>query len=67
MKAKPQKVRKIKCPYCDVMMKYRGAQRIQLGRWGLLMEHWDNWLSGALSVQLYECPECGKIEMFRLK
>ena len=31
------------------------------------MEHWDNWLSGALSVQLYECPECGKIEMFRLK
>ncbi len=67
MKRSVKKVRHIDCPYCGIQLTYQGAHRIQLGRWGLLLEHWDNWLSGALNVQLYECPKCGKIEMFRIK
>ena len=67
MKRTAQKIRKINCPYCGIQLEYKGAQRIQLGRWRLLLEHWDNWLSGSLNVQLYECPKCGKIEMFRTK
>ena len=65
-KATPHKVRKIDCPYCGIRMGYRGAERIQLGRWGIFLEHWDHYLSGSLSVQIYECPECGKLEMFRI-
>ena len=67
MKKTTRKVRKINCPYCGILMNYQGAQRIQLGRFGFLIEHWDNLLSGSLNVQLYECPKCGKIEMFRTR
>ena len=59
-----QKIRQIYCPYCNILLKYRGANRIQLGRYSLF-GHWDNLCSGSLNVQIYECPQCGKIEMFR--
>ena len=65
IKRKQHKVREIYCPYCDVRLKYRGAQRIQLGRWGMILGHADNFFSGALNVQIYECPHCGKLEFFR--
>ena len=61
------RIRQIACPYCGVRMEYRGPHRIQLGRWGLFIEHWDHFLSGSLNVQIYECPKCGKIDMFRSK
>ena len=61
------KVRKINCPYCNVMMKYIGTKRIQLGKSGLIFEHLDQWASGALTVSIYECPECAKLEFFRFK
>ncbi len=68
MKQKTQhKIRQIYCPYCDVLLRYRGANRIQLGKWNFFFEHWDNWRSGALNVQIYECPKCGKIELFRIR
>lgn len=60
------KTRKINCPYCNIPLKYRGAQRIQLGRWGLILSHLDHLFSGSLNVQIYECPKCGKLEMFRI-
>ena len=59
------KIRQIYCPYCDILLKYQGAHRIQLGRYGWLVELWDQLFAGSLDVQLYECPKCGKIEMFR--
>ncbi|MBR5723569.1 MAG: hypothetical protein IKX57_08050 [Oscillospiraceae bacterium] len=60
------RIRKIDCPYCGIRMEYQGAQRIQLGQWGMFLKHWDNLFSGALHVQIYECPKCGKLEMFRI-
>lgn len=59
------KIRKIDCPYCGIPMKYLGAERIQLGKWSLLFEHADNFFSGVLRVQIYECPHCHKLEFFR--
>ena len=61
------KIREIYCPYCDVQLQYHGARRIQLGRYGWFVEHWDQLMAGSLDVQLYVCPRCGKIEMFRAK
>lgn len=61
------KVRKIYCPYCDVLMDYRGTKRLQLGRTGLIFGDLDNILSGALTASIYECPRCGKLEFFRYK
>lgn len=61
------KIRKITCPYCNVLMRYMGTKRIQLGRTGWITGDWDNLLSGSLTTSIYECPECGKIELFRFK
>ena len=61
------KIRKINCPYCDVTMNYMGTKRIQLGRTGWIIGDWDNLLSGALTVSIYECPRCSKLEFFRFK
>ena len=59
------KIRKIDCPYCRLPMRYLGNKRIQLGKSGIIFEHLDHWLSGALPVSIYECPGCGKYEFFR--
>lgn len=66
-KKQAQRVRTISCPYCAVQMTYSGAHKLQLGRYGLFLGHLDNFFSGSLDVQIYECPQCGKIEMFRVK
>ncbi|MBR3421721.1 MAG: hypothetical protein IKG98_06630 [Ruminococcus sp.] len=61
------KIRKIGCPYCNVLMEYKGTKRIQLGRTGWIIGDWDNLLSGSLTVSIYECPKCRKLEFFRYK
>ncbi len=48
-------------------MRYMGTKRIQLGRTGWITGDWDNLLSGSLTTSIYECPECGKLELFRFK
>ena len=67
MAKEKQPVRVIYCPYCQLQMEYCGAHKIQLGRYGLFLGHLDNFFSGSLDVQIYECPQCGKLEMFRIK
>ncbi|MBR5514520.1 MAG: hypothetical protein IKV85_11145 [Ruminococcus sp.] len=61
------KIRKLICPYCNVLMRYMGTKRIQLGRTGWIIGDWDNLLSGSLTTSIYECPKCGKLELFRFK
>ncbi len=48
-------------------MEYKGTKRIQLGRTGWIIGDWDNLLSGSLTVSIYECPKCRKLEFFRYK
>ena len=59
------KIRTIYCPYCNVLMKYMGTKRIQLGRTGFITGDLDNLLSGALPASIYECPKCGKLEFYK--
>ena len=47
------KIRKITCPYCNVLMRYMGTKRIQLGRTGWITGDWDNLLSGSLTTSIY--------------
>ena len=61
------KVREIYCPYDSFQMKYIGTERLQKGRYGFFTGHLDNYLSGALTVSIYECPRCGKLEFFRFR
>ncbi len=61
------KIRKLICPYCNILMEYTGTERIQLGRTGWIFGDWDNLLSGSMTVSFYECPKCGKLELFRYK
>jgi hypothetical protein len=48
-------------------MEYMGTERMQLGKSGFFTDNLSNILSGAMTVSIYECPQCGKLELFRFK
>ena len=52
------------CLRCRSQMQYQGTDQIQLGKTGFLLGSLSNLLSGALDVAIYECPNCGKIELY---
>ena len=54
------KIRKISCPYCNILMEYTGTYRIRLGGT-------NNVMLKTLPVSIYECTKCGKLEYFRFK
>jgi RNase P subunit RPR2 len=54
------KIRKISCPYCNILMEYTGTYRIRLGGTNAVMLK-------MLPTSIYECPKCGKLEFFRFK
>ena len=39
-------------------------RKIQLGEQGALSNHWAHLMAGALEVDIYCCPKCGKLELF---
>jgi hypothetical protein len=45
-------------------MQYKGTDQIQLGKTGFVFGTLSNLLSGALDAAIFECPTCGKIELF---
>ena len=47
---------RISCPYCDVELEHLGAKHFQEGLFG--------WSLGSQQLDLYRCPNCGKIEFF---
>ena len=46
-------------------MKYISCEEIQLGKTGWILGDLPNLLAGAIEVEIYSCPECGKIEFFQ--
>lgn len=46
-------------------MKYLKSAKIQLGETGWFLGDLSNLIAGSLSVSIYVCPECGKIELFQ--
>lgn len=53
------------CLRCGTTMGFVMRERLQLGRTGWILGDLPNLLSGALDVDIYCCPDCGKMEFFR--
>lgn len=48
-----------------MQMDFLGREKLQLGEYGAFIGHWSNLISGALELDVFCCPECGKVELFR--
>ena len=42
-----------------------GREKLQLGEAGLLFGDLPHLFAGALELEIYTCPKCGKVEFFR--
>ena len=56
---------KKKCANCGGDMEFLGEEQLQLGQYGFFLGHLSNLLSGSLEVELWECPDCGKLDFYR--
>lgn len=54
----------MKCLRCEGEMKFVTTEKIQLGKMGLLLGDLPHLVSGALTVKIYVCKSCKKIEFF---
>ena len=57
-------MRNIKCLRCGASMKFGMQQKFQMGEASFLLGDWSHWLNGALELEVWFCPECGKVEFF---
>jgi len=48
-------------------MRYIKREKLQLGQTGWILGDLPNLLSGAMEVDIYSCPQCGKVEFFLAK
>ena len=54
----------LRCLRCDTVMNRIKRQKLQLGQTGWLLGDLPNLIAGAMEVDIYCCPACGKIEFF---
>ena len=57
-------MRCVNCLRCEDEMFYGGREKLQLGKTGWVLGDLPNLLAGALEVDIYVCPKCGKLEFF---
>lgn len=55
------------CLRCGGEMYHVGQERLQRGKMGLLLGAWDNLLSGAMTVDVYCCRDCKKLEFYAVE
>ena len=55
----------IKCLRCDEAMQYIKREKFQLGETGWFLGDLPNLLAGAMELDIYSCPGCGKVEFFQ--
>lgn len=60
-----EKRREINCLRCGTEMRFVGRDKLQLGQMSWVLGELPNLIAGAMPVDLYACPDCGKIELFR--
>ena len=58
-------MKKLDCLRCGKSMAYIKREKLQLGQTGWFLGDWPNLIAGALEVDIYTCPDCGKIEFYR--
>lgn len=54
----------LNCLRCGGNMQGPKREKIQLGEQGFLGGEWAHLMAGALEVDLYRCPKCGKLEFY---
>ena len=52
------------CLRCGQNMKYIGTEEFQLGKTGFFLGDLPNLLAGAMTLSVYRCSSCGKVELF---
>lgn len=52
------------CLRCGKKMSYIRTEKLQLGQTGWIFGDLSNLLAGAMEVDIYSCPKCGKLEFF---
>ena len=57
-------MRKTNCLRCDARMKFGMQQKFQMGQTSFLLGDWPNLMAGALELEVWFCPKCGKVEFF---
>ena len=53
------------CLRCNVPMRHIMSEKLQLGKTGWILGDLPNLFAGAMEVDIYSCPGCGKIEFFQ--
>ena len=54
----------LSCLRCGQEMNFIKTEKLQLGQTGWLLRDLPNLLAGAMEVDIYACPGCGKVEFF---
>lgn len=52
------------CLRCGHKINHVKNESLQLGQTGWILGDLPNLLAGALEVEIYHCPNCGKLEFF---
>lgn len=55
------------CVRCGGTMDHIGREKLQLGKYGVLLGPLDQLLSGALTVDIYCCRDCRKLEFYAIE
>ena len=53
-------MRTLKCLRCGARMNFAMQQKFQMGEAGFLSGDWPHILAGALELEVWFCPDCGK-------
>ena len=53
-----------RCGNCGQAMEYVKTEQVQLGKTSFLWGDWPNLLAGALNVEIWSCPDCGKLDFY---
>lgn len=54
----------LSCLRCGKAMRYIKREQLQLGQTGWILGDLPNLFAGAMTVDIYTCPACGKIEFY---
>ena len=57
-------MRKLICLRCNGPMRFGSREKLQLGQTGWVLGDLPNLFAGAMSVDIYTCPGCSKIEFY---
>ena len=57
-------MRKLECLRCGSAMRFGMQEKFQMGQTGWILGDLPNLIAGSLELEIYFCPQCGKVEFF---